>query len=215
MDLKLPKSAHVNKFIAKTKFYEKASLSSKLQNEFINKIQKITWKYKLSESTVGINKTDDVTEIQIFEIELKEKIIPKNVLKVIDKAIPYQILYRFIFNNDVSYGITLKGIEGGEQSAATNYYFSAWDEVLEFDFSGIDLEKVYQKLIKAFIKNEVKEQSSFKDVIDTDNSIKQLEKEIVVLGSKISKEKQFNRKVELNKSLLDKQQKLNSILDAC
>ena len=94
----LPKSAIVNKFIAKSKFYEKAALSTRLQNEFINKIQRITWKYKLAESTVGISKTEAVTEIQIFEIELKEQSIPKNVLKVIDKAIPYQILYVFHFN---------------------------------------------------------------------------------------------------------------------
>ena len=41
MDFKLPDDAIVNKFIAKTKFYERASLNSRLQNEFINKIQKI------------------------------------------------------------------------------------------------------------------------------------------------------------------------------
>ena len=211
MDLKLPKNALVDKFVAKTKFYEKASLSPKLQSEFINKIQKITWKYKLSENTIGINKTDDVAEIQVFEIELKEQVIPKNVLKVIDKAIPYQILYQFVFNDNVSYGITLKGIEGGEQSTVANYYFSEWNEKLNFDFSGIDLKKVYQKIIKSFIKNEVKEQSSFKDVIDADNTIKQLEKEIIVLSNKISKEKQFNKKVELNKSLLEKKKQLQLI----
>ena len=60
-ELKLPREANVNKFIAKTKFYEKANLSSKLQKEFVDKIQKITWKYKLAESTIGIAKTEAVT----------------------------------------------------------------------------------------------------------------------------------------------------------
>ena len=68
MELKLPGNAYVNKFIAKSKFYERVSISSKLQNEFTKKIQKITWKYKLAEDTIGISKTDKVTEIQIFEI---------------------------------------------------------------------------------------------------------------------------------------------------
>lgn len=213
MDLKLPQKAWVDKFIAKTKFYEKVSLSSKLQDEFIRKIQKITWKYKLSETTIGIRKTDNVTEIQIFEIELKEQSIPENVLKVIDKAIPYQILYQFVFNNNIAYGITLKGLGKIESTIPQHYYFSEWNEVLNFDFTGIDLEKVYQKLIKAFIKNEAKEQQNFKTVIDTDNKIKHLEKEIAALKKKISKEKQFNRKVELNKKLLDKQQQLQLIKD--
>jgi hypothetical protein len=38
--IKLPKEALVNKFIAKTKFYEKANLNAKLQKEFIDKIQR-------------------------------------------------------------------------------------------------------------------------------------------------------------------------------
>lgn len=205
-NLKLPRAAFVNKFIAKNKFYEKSALSAKLQKEFVDKIQKITWKYKLAESTVGITKTDKVTEIQIFEIELKEQVIPKNVLKVIDKAIPYQILYRFIYKGNEAYGITLK-----ENKNAENYYFSDWNEEKNFDFTGIDLEKVYQKLVKAFIRNQVQNKSSFDDIIDTDNKIKALENEISVLENRISKEKQFNRKVEINKVLLERKKHLKGI----
>ena len=203
---KLPQKAIVNKFIAKTKFYEKVSLSSKLQNEFINKIQRITWKYKLAEDTIGISKTDKVTEIQIFEIELKEQVIPKNVLKVIDKAIPYQILYQFVFRDSTAYGITLK-----EDNTTHNYYLSEWNEKCHFDFTGINLEKVYQKLIKTFISNEANNKGDFDTIIDTDNKIKRLEKEIETLDNKIRKEQQFNRKVDLNKSLLEKQEQLQTI----
>ena len=169
-NFKLPEAAFVNKFIAKTKFYEKSALSAKLQKDFVNKIQKIIWKYKLAESTVGISKTETVTEIQIFEIELKEQVIPKNLLKVIDKAIPYQILYRFIYKDNVAYGITLK-----ENKNVGNYYISDWNEVKSFDFSGIDLEKVYQKLVKTFVRSEAHSKSSFNEIIDTDNKIKALE----------------------------------------
>ena len=209
MAFKLPQKAIVNKFIAKTKFYEKVSLSSKLQNEFINKIQRITWKYKLAEDTIGISKTDKVTEIQIFEIELKEQVIPKNVLKVIDKAIPYQILYQFVFRDSTAYGITLK-----EDNTTHNYYLSGWNEKCYFDFTGTDLEKVYQKLIKIFISNEAKNKGDFDTIIDTDNKIKRLKKEIETLVNKIRKEQQFNRKVDLNKSLLDKHAQLQTIKEA-
>ncbi len=205
-NFKLPRAAFVNKFIPKNKFYEKAALSAKLQKEFIYKIQKITWKYKLAESTVGIAKTGKVIEIQIFEIELKSQVIPKNLLKVIDKTIPYQILYRFIYKENEAYGITLK-----ENKNAENYYFTEWNEKKAFDFTGIDLEKVYQKIIKTFILNEAQTKSSFNEIIDTDNKIKALENEIGVLKNKISKEKQFNRKVEINKVLLERKKQLKKI----
>lgn len=213
MSLHLPDSALVNRFIAKTKFYEKAVISPKLKDDFVNKIQKITWLYKLSENTLGINKTAAVTEIQVFDIELKEQLIPKNILALIDKVIPYQILYQFTFNEHTAYAITLKGVEGVEKTQKKDYYFSEWDEPVQFDFTGIDLEQVYQKLIKAFIKHPTKQQDDFKVVIETDNKTKQLEKDIALLAKKISKEKQFNRKVELNKTLLDKQQQLQLIKD--
>ena len=183
-NFKLPRSSFVNKFIPKNKFYEKAALSTKLQKEFVDKIHKITWKYKLAESTVGITKTNKVIEIQIFEIELKEQVIPKNVLKVIDKAIPYHILYRFTCKGNEAFGITLK-----ENNNAENYYFTEWNEKKIFDFTGIDLEKVYQKIVKAFISSELQTKSSFNEIIETDNMIKALENEIDVLGGRISKRK--------------------------
>ena len=213
MSLHLPDSTLVNRFIAKTKFYEKAAISYKLKDDFVNKIQKITWQYKLSENTLGINKTAAVTEIQVFEIELKEQLIPKNILALIDKVIPYQILYQFRFNEQIAYAITLKGLSNIEKSMPTDYYFSEWNEPVQFDFTGTDLEQVYQKLIKAFIKNQTTQQNDFKAVIETDQQTKQLEKDIALLAKKISKEKQMNRKVELNKTLLDKQQQLQLIKD--
>jgi len=203
MILKLPNSALVNKFIAKNKFYERANLSTKLENEFVRKIQKITWKYKLSEETIGISKTESVTEIQIFELELKEQEIPKNVLKIIDKSIPYQILYIFTYNDNIAYGITLK-----ENNAVENYYFSEWNEEMHFEFTGINLESVYQKLIRAFLPEEFQSQENFTEAVTLDLKIKDLKKEINFLENKIRKEIQFNRKVETNKMLLAKRNEL-------
>lgn len=199
----LPEAAFVNKFIAKSKFYEKATLSTRLQNEFINKIQRITWKYKLAESTIGISKTEAVTEIQIFEIELKEQTIPKNVLKVIDKSIPYRILYLFSYKTDFAFGIILK-----DETYKENYYFSDWNEDKQFDFTGIDLETVYRNLIKTFIKIEPQQNAEFNEIIEFDSQVKALKTDIKTLQNKIKKEKQFNRKVDMNKILLEKKNQL-------
>ncbi len=169
--LKLPESAIVNKYIAKSKFYDRTTISTKLRNQFINQIKRITWKYKLSKETIGIEGTEKVNEIQVFEIELKEQKIPNNVLKVIDKTIPYQILYIFLYKNDFAYGITLK-----EKTTVKNYYFSEWGKNIKFDFSGINLEKVYEKLVTVFVQNEAKSEGNFQEIIDKDAKIKQLKK---------------------------------------
>ena len=103
--LQLPAQAYIDKFIAKNKFFEKAVVNTKLKNEFIDQIQKITWKYKIAESTIGIPKTENVEEIQVFEVQLRQRQLPKNILKLIDKAIPYPILYVLIYQDDIAYGI--------------------------------------------------------------------------------------------------------------
>jgi hypothetical protein len=205
-DLRLPTQSHVNKFVPKNKFYERAHLSARLQKEFTDKIQRITWKFKLSEETIGISKTERVTEIQIFELELKVQDIPIKALKVIDKAIPYQILYKFTYKDTSAWGITLK-----DGTKAERYYFSEWDEPVSFDFSGIDLERVYQKLVKAFIGDTAKNRGSFSEIIAADAKIMLLEKEIAGLEKKIAKEKQFNRKVEIHKVLLEKKGQLKML----
>lgn len=206
MDLALPNQAIVNKFIPKNKFFSKAILNTKLKDDFTSEIQKITWKYKLSEDTLWIIKTSKVEEIQIFELELKQQSIPQSVLKVIDKLIPYPILYIFTFDWNIAYGITLK------DDSNKKYYFSEWNENIVFDFNWINLERVYENIIKCFIKKTEIENKDFNDIIETDKQIQQLEKDIWALKNKIKTEKQFNKKVALNNELQTKVNELNKLL---
>lgn len=195
MDFTLPEQAYVHKFIPKNKFFEKTVLNTKLKKEFTDKIQKITWEYKLAEGTIGVPPTEKIEEIQIFEIQLKERDIPKNVLRIIDKSIPYPILYVFTHEGHVAYGITLKG--EGEQ----RYYFTKWDEKQSFIFTGINLERVYQGIVTSFIKEIGGETKDFKTIIKVDKRKETLEREISALQNKIRNERQFNKKVELNNIL--------------
>ena len=66
-------------------------------------------------------------------------------------------------------------------------------------------------MVKAFIRNEAKTKGSFQEIIDVDKKIKTLENEIGALENKISKERQFKRKVDINKILLAKKAELHSI----
>ena len=201
--MNLPKNAIVNKAIPKQAFYSRLSISNKLKNEFIDKVQKIIWAYKLSEKTLNIDKTKNVEEIQIFQVELKEKEIPKNILKLIDKAIPYPILYIFNYNKDVAYGISLK-----EANVLENYYFSDWNEKIKFDFNASNLEKVYQKIIKKFIKTLDINNKEFTEIIREDAIIQEIEKDLKKLLQERRREKQFNKKVVINQQIKTKQAEL-------
>ncbi len=205
MFFSLPPQTYVHKNIPKTKFFEKAVVSSKLRREFAAAVQRITWEHKLAPDTINIAATREVEEIQIFHLSLKEKKIPKKILRFIDRAIPYPILYIFTYGEHKAYGISLRGL------IEDRYYFSEWDEKMEFYFTHNNLEKLYQGLIKAFIKDKPTESQDFATIVLTDKERERLEREIVVLKNKLKKEPQFNRKVEINTKLQSVQLRLKAL----
>jgi len=91
--LNLPKECRVDRFLPKKTFYEHVGITSTTKKEFVDDVDKMTWLYKLSEDNIHVSKTKQVEEIEIFQIEMKNKIIPNNVIKAIVKGIPYKILF--------------------------------------------------------------------------------------------------------------------------
>ena len=196
--IELPKECIVDKFIPKKIFYEKVSLSSNLKQEFVDKIDKIYWKYKISEDTLNILKTENVEEIEIFELTLKEKVNCQNIIKVITRNIPYIILFEIYYNDEVQYAIKHND----------DIYFTNWNEKIDFNFNGIDLNIVYENIIRS-VTNISEQSNNIDDELEKDKKLKEIQKEIEKLESKMKAEKQFNKKVELNKNILElKKQKI-------
>ena len=187
--IELPKSCYVNKPLPKKLFYEKVGVSSGVKDEFVNLVDKITWLYKLSPDTIGITKTENIVEIQIFQINVKEKKIPLSVIKTITKGVQYKILFIIKYNDEYCYSVKVDDI-----------YFTDWNEDINFDFNAINLEIVYENIVKSIIKEE-NNNKKFETIIENKNNINDIEKRIVQLRQKIKNEKQFNRKIELNKEL--------------
>ena len=85
------------------------------------------------------------------------------------------------------------------------------NEPIEFDFHAINLEKVYQNIIKKFIRQVSTENMNFAEVVVTDKKITTLSSEIQALKNKIQVEKQFKKKLELNQILQSRSQELRSL----
>ena len=182
----LPKDCYVNKFLPKKIFYEKVGVSSVVKEEFVNLVDRITWLYKLSPDTIGITKTENIEEIQIFQIDVKEKKVPLSTIKTIIKGVQYKILFLIKCNDDFCYSIKVDDI-----------FITKWNDEIVFDFNAINLEIVYENIVKSIIKEE-NNSKNFEEIIVEKNNKSDLEKRINQLKQKIKSEKQFNRKTELN-----------------
>lgn len=197
----LPKSTLVNRFYAKNKFYKNLMISNTTKEEFINDIDSITWMYKLAPDTIGINNSAETEEIEIFKIELKNKIIPKNVIKTICKGVPYKLLFILKYNNDLCYSVKVDDV-----------YNSDWNEKINFNFNAITLDVLYQNIVKAIIK-EVGNNKDFETIISNKEEINELNKKIKNLRIKVNNEKQFNRRVEYNRELKKLENELEELIN--
>lgn len=199
--IELPKECIVDKFIPKKIFYEKIKISTSIKEEFTGKLNKIYWRYKLSEDTINIFKTDNVEEIEIFELELKEKCNAKNLIKIITKNIPYPILFYIKYENEFQYAMKYN----------EDIFFSDWNKMVIFCFSALNLEILYDNLVKtiANIDDDVKDLES---EIQRKNQIQKLEDEIKKLEGKIRSEKQFNVKVQYNEKITKLKKEIEELM---
>lgn len=200
--MNLPKTCEVNRFIAKKKFYEHTNMSETIKNSFVNDIEKITWDYKLAPDTLNLSKTDNVIEIEIFTINLSSKDIPNSVLKVINKSIPYKILFNLICDDDFCYAL----IEND------TIYNTDWNENIDFQFNGLNLENVWSNIIKEVIK-ETNNNSSINEILNNKNKIDELKNKINKLKLQADREKQFNRQIELDHEIKKLNKELEELLN--
>ncbi len=198
--IELPKVCNVNKIVPKKVFYDKMQVSTSLKKEFIEKVEKIYWKYKISEDHLNISKTGKVEEIEVFQIILKEKYNAKNILNFMTKAIPYPILFEIICNDEFVYAIQYDN----------DIIYSKWNENIKFEIKGLDLRKVYENLVRQ-VGNIDDNKTELNQEIEKQKYIAELEKEIKALRNKIIQEKQFNRKVELNQKLRELEKEMEEL----
>jgi hypothetical protein len=215
--LKLPEKTLYNRKIPKNKFYEKIKANSKLKDKFTRQIDSIVWKHKLSKQTMNIEPTEEIQEIQIFEIYLKQKELSKELLENIDRAIPYPILFVLKYNDEAKLTIAYKQRNKNDENkfVIDSYYESEWTSIenLSIDISsGLNLQTVYENIIKSLISVEAEKNDSIQEIIEFQKNVDQLRYEISKLESKMRNEKQFNKKVKLNMELQNKKKELEEEL---
>lgn len=213
----MPRSTEFNKKIPKQKFYDNLDISTKLKRSFIDEIEAVYWKNKISEDTINIRAGEEVEEIQIFFIELKEKKLDEKVLLQIDSQIPYHIV--FILNYRELYQLAIgykeEVVSGKEIFKVYNYYYSEWlaEGDLSLSSRGLNLDKVYENFLKDIrgLNFETSENESISDLVERDSQIEDLTKEINKLKNKKRKTKQLNKKMKISDQIREVEKKLEKL----
>jgi len=209
----LPKQTQVNKSIPKNAF--DTYINSKQKKMFVAIIDKIKWTNKLSTETINL-KGKEISEIQIFQVALRKKENIEKLLEIIDKSIPYHIIFVLTFDNEVMLSVSQKHLHPtNENNTVLDWTFkSTWFARDEISYK-LNLKESLDFVIKDFcIQLSGKDEDSdlsLNEIVEKETQIEKLEKEINTLRSQIKRSKQFNRKVELNSILKEKERELARI----
>lgn len=205
--LNLPKTTEFNKRIPKQTFYDKLVISPEVKRAFVEQIRVIYWRNKISSATLNVAEGHSVTEIEVFEIRLHTPSLNEAVLRQIDKGIPYHIL--FVLNCGEQYQAWIGYKETPENSTIQidRYFHTDWmsEEDLPCKLDGLTIDSVYENLVRQIagdaLQAQEKRSTTLKQDLERDKQRADLQKKISALQAKIRKEKQLNRKMELNSEL--------------
>jgi hypothetical protein len=212
-----PKQAEFHRVLPKSKIYAHAKPGRRVKDLFVSQLGEIVWKYKLSPETINLPARNGITEIQVFEITLKTGELDEDVLRTIDRAIPFPILFQLTHGERVRFAASYKRPSEADSSkwVIEASFSTPWLHPSSFTLHplpvSLDLAGLYEQLVRSHIPISPRPGESIREHITRFCAMQAKERERQQLEARLNKEKQFNRKVELNSALRALRAELDSL----
>jgi len=201
-----PKSAQFGRVIPKSKIYEHAGATTALKDLFVAQVDQIVWKYKLAPETTNLPAAKSITEIQVFAISLKLATLQSDVLRAIDRAIPFPLIFEVAHGSRSQTIAAFKRPSGSDSAkwVVSDYFKSEWapsDTPRTPLPVALDLASLYDKVLTALMPVQPLVEENIQARVDRMEAIKTKELEVRRIKGQLAREKQYNKKVSINAAL--------------
>lgn len=209
-----PEAAKVDRLIPKERLYAETSASTALRQRFVDEVIRVRWAYKLSEESMRLAPGEIVTEIQVFEIDLKDSNLDNSVLASIDKATPSQVIFELSRREGVGTERAMAAAykRSGGKTKGTDYFRTDWvasDQPRILLPVALDMDRLYCQLLGHLFPYPMRAGEELSDALGRMSRIRSLGREIAALENRGRSEVQFNRKIELQHQLRVKEKELD------
>jgi len=214
-----PPQAAFNRVLPKNKIYAYAKPTRRLQKRFTSEVAQIVWQFKLSPETVRLEARPGVPELQVFTIKLKDEgasEFSEDVLRCIDRAIGFPIIFEIVAGDRIQAVAAYK--RPSEADAAKwvvgDYFLSPWlpDDAPRSPLPvALNLGALYAQLLRRLMPHPARNGETLKVHAERIGQVRALEREYSKLHTRLTREKQFNRKVETNTELRALQAQLDEL----
>ena len=199
-----PARTLVDKLIPKSKFYSEGGANTRVERLFIEQIESIYWANKLSSATMNIESQEDLREVQIFSVNARVEMLDIEIFRYIDKLIPSPTIFEVYFQDKVKVIAAYKRLNQADNSKVVigDYFQTEWLPIERQNLPlFLRLNELYEFLISQLLPNKTNA-SSLAEKMRLNQEIALLETRMKQLEQQLKREKQFNRKAELNINLL-------------
>lgn len=201
-----PKQAVFGRTLPKNKIYEHSGANTRLKDLFVEQVEQIVWQYKLAPETINLPARPGVPELQIFSIQLKTLELNMDVLRCIDGAVQFPVIFELSFDERTKVIAAYKRPNESDASrwVLSDYFATAW---LSSDYEraamplALDLGSLYEQVLHRLIPMPARPQETLADLVSRVELVAAKQREVEKSASRLAKEKQFNRKVEINAHL--------------
>ena len=211
-----PKPAAFGRVLPKNKIYEHSGASPAVREMFVRQVEQIIWQFKLAPETINLASKPGVPELQIFAIQLKTPALNHEVLRCIDDAIQFPIIFELTFEGRTQVVAAFKRPSESDSNrwVVSDYFSTQWmpnDGARVAMPLAIDLGVLYEKLLLRLIPLPLRNNETLADLVKRIEDLLLKKNELQKITSKLAKEKQFNRKVEINAQLRAIRQELANL----
>ena len=205
-----PKQAEFGRVLPKNKIYEHSGANARLKDLFVEQVEQIVWRFKLPPETINLAAKRGVPEIQVFAIQLKTGELHRDVLRCIDGAVQFPIIFELTQGQGAEARILVVAAYKRPSEAdsanwvCSDYFESGWmpasAERVPLPLA-LDLGGLYEQLLHRLVPIAPRTQEPLRDLIARTEAVMTKAKEVEKAEARLAKEKQFNRKVEINATL--------------
>lgn len=211
-----PRQAEFNRVVPKSKIYAHAKPAKRVRERFVSEVGEILWKYKLSPETINLPARNGITEIEVFEIVLKKPELDESVLHALDRAIPFPLLFQLVHGDCIRFATSYKRPSEADSSKwVIEASFQTKPQPLDTERPplpvALDLASLYEQIIRSHIPLPSRTNESLSDHVARFQAIEAKWRERQQLEARLEREKQFNRKVELNAALRSVSRELETL----
>ncbi|WP_138379481.1 DUF4391 domain-containing protein [Luteithermobacter gelatinilyticus] len=237
-----PRASAFGRVIPKSKIYEHASANTALKDLFVREVDQIVWSHKLAPETINLTATKQVAEIQVFCITARTATLDEKVLRAIDKAIPFPLIFEIAHGGNIQMAAAYKrpslnnrGEADSTRWVVGDYFESDWlpEDALRTPLPvALNLGALYERLLEPLVAGqtarrvagmgealqapftaaEPERPMSLEKRIAQAEAIERQTREVERIKARLKREKQFNKRVTINAELRAAKQELERLI---